>query len=72
MSGEAHRATLTDQQFGQGHAEHSEEALRAEAAAGECATGCFSLSLVNKVPTPDLGVSVSDALCSSSGPWLWG
>ena len=34
MSSEAHRSTLTDQQFGQGHAEHSEEALRAEAAAG--------------------------------------
>ncbi|KAI7842857.1 hypothetical protein COHA_003475 [Chlorella ohadii] len=35
MSSEAHRSTLTDQQFGQGHAEHSEEALRAEAAAGD-------------------------------------
>ncbi|PRW33685.1 2,3-bisphosphoglycerate-independent phosphoglycerate mutase isoform B [Chlorella sorokiniana] len=35
MSDEAHRATLTDQQFGQGRAEHGEEALRAEAAGGD-------------------------------------
>lgn len=36
MSGVAHRATLTDEQFGQGHPAHSEEALRAEAAEGVC------------------------------------
>lgn len=36
MAEGAHRATLTDNQFGQGLAEHSEAAAQAEAAAGDC------------------------------------